>query len=147
MISCPNGITALSHLHKLFNSHSLVLDVAGKGRNEADELLVIANADAQTTIHDWLSARGDEPGPLFVSFSPRSRGSRLSMRAIRGIVKAAYKAAGVRGKRKTTHSLRHTAITKAIHNGPWSYPASVDIEGLESVVVRARALSYWIGDT
>ncbi len=22
MISCPNGITALSHLHKLFNSHS-----------------------------------------------------------------------------------------------------------------------------
>jgi len=95
----------------------LVLDVAGKGRNEAYELLVIVNADAQIAIHDWLSTRGDEPGPLFVSFSPSSRGGRLSLRAIRGILKAAYKAAGVRGRGKTTHSLRHTAITKAIHNG------------------------------
>ena len=103
----------------------LVLDVAGKGRNEADELLVIANAAAQSALHGWLAILGNlvqptrlgELGPLFVSLSQRSRGKRLSLRAIRGIVKAAYKAAGVRGAGKSTHSLRHSAITKAISNG------------------------------
>ncbi len=35
MISCPNGITALSHLHKLFNSHSLGSDLPYN--NDPDE--------------------------------------------------------------------------------------------------------------
>jgi len=56
-------------------------------------------------------------GALFTSLSNRGRDERLSLRAIRGIVKAAYKAAGVVGKNKTTHSLRHTAITTAVKRG------------------------------
>jgi site-specific recombinase XerD len=100
----------------------LVLAVTGKGRAEADELIVIAHPDAEAALHDWLSARGNDPstgsgGPLFVSLSNRGRDERLSLRAIRGIVKAAYKAAGVAGKNKTTHSLRHTAITTAVKRG------------------------------
>ena len=95
----------------------LVLAVTGKGRSEADELIVIAHPDAEATIHDWQSARGNEAGPLFVSLSNRARNERLSLRAIRGIVKAAYKDAGVVGQNKTTHSLRHTAITTAVKRG------------------------------
>jgi len=95
----------------------LVLAVQGKGRSEADELIVIAHPDAEAALHDWQSARGSESGPLFVSLSNRARNERLSLRAIRGIVKAAFKAAGVVGKNKTTHSLRHTAITTAVKRG------------------------------
>ena len=97
-------------------SGRLVLYVTGKGHNEADEIVVIGNPKAENAMHDWLSERGDQAGPLFISFSDRSNGERLGLRAIRGIVKAYYKVAGVRGN-KTTHSLRHTAISKAIMNG------------------------------
>lgn len=94
------------------DSGRLVLAVTGKGRQEADEVIVIAHPDAEAAMRDWLATRGSEAGPLFVSLSNRARNERLSLRTIRGTVKAAYKAAGVVGKNKTTHSLRHSAITK-----------------------------------
>ncbi|RLC75123.1 MAG: hypothetical protein DRI81_12630 [Chloroflexi bacterium] len=59
---------------------------------------------------------GDD-APLFVSLSNRTRGNRLTTRAIRAIVKDRYAQAGVVGNRKTTHSLRHSAITNAIRRG------------------------------
>jgi integrase/recombinase XerD len=95
----------------------LVLDVRGKGRQEKDELLVIAHPDAESAVRDWLGERGSAAGPLFVSLSHRSHGARLSLMTIRYIVKSHFKAAGVRGDRKTTHSLRHTAITSAVKHG------------------------------
>jgi integrase/recombinase XerC len=42
---------------------------------------------------------------------------RLTTRAIRGVVMDAYKLAGIVGERKTTHSLRHTAISNILRNG------------------------------
>lgn len=98
-------------------SGQLVLYVQGKGRDEKDELIVIDNPDAANAIHEWLAVRDYQPGPLFVSLSDRSHGDRLSLRAIRGLVKHYYKAAGVLGKSKTTHSLRHAAISNAIRHG------------------------------
>lgn len=95
----------------------LVLHVRGKGRAEADEIIVLAHPDAEAAVHDWLAARGDEAGPLFVALGNRSRGDRLSLRAIREVVKSAYRAAGVHGKGKTAHSLRHSAITNAVRHG------------------------------
>lgn len=95
----------------------LVLAVLGKGHTEKDELLVITNPELETALHDWLAVRGDKPGPLFTSFSPRNKDGRLSLSAIRRLVKGEYKRAGVRGDKKTTHSLRHTAITNAIRHG------------------------------
>ena len=53
---------------------------------------------------------------MFVSYSDRPNGGRLSRRAIRGIIKGYFITAGVHGN-KTTHSLRHTAITSAIRHG------------------------------
>jgi integrase len=95
----------------------LVLRVQGKGRIEADELVVITHAPLADALYAWLAIRGAVEGALFVSLSDRSQQRRLSTRAIRAIVKRAYTAAGVVGKRKTTHSLRHTAISTAIRNG------------------------------
>jgi integrase/recombinase XerD len=94
----------------------LVLFVTGKGHAEADSMVVIANPAAENALYDWLATRGNQPGPLFTSLSDRSNGQRLSLRALRGMVKHYFGLAGVRGN-KTTHSLRHTAISKAILNG------------------------------
>ncbi|MBI5032472.1 MAG: tyrosine-type recombinase/integrase [Chloroflexi bacterium] len=94
-----------------------MLNVRGKGRAEKDEVLVIAHPDAESAMRDWFATRGDDAGALFVSFSNRSRGERLSLRSIRDTVKRYYKSAGVRGYRKTTHSLWHTAITNAVKHG------------------------------
>jgi site-specific recombinase XerD len=95
----------------------LVLYVQGKGRDEKDELIVLAHPAVEEAIHDWLAGRGESPGALFVSLSNNGLGKRLSLRSIRRIVKRAYRLAGVRGEGKTSHSLRHTAITSAIRHG------------------------------
>jgi len=99
----------------------LILEVQGKGRQEADEIAVIPFGQEQV-IRDWLAHRlrletHTPDDALFVSLSNRTRGQRLTTRAIRWMVKSRYREAGVVGKGKTTHSLRHTAITNAIRHG------------------------------
>ncbi len=98
-------------------SGHLVLNVQGKGREEKDEVLVLVNPAVENALHDWLVQRGDRPGPLFTSLSHRAAGERLSLRSIRRMVKEYYRLAGVRGDDKTTHSLRHSAITSAVRHG------------------------------
>lgn len=92
---------------------ALVLYVQGKGRTEKDESLVLHSV-AEAAMLEWLAERGQKPGPLFTSFSDRSDGGRLSRRSIRGLIKGYFISAGIHSDRKTTHSLRHTAITKAL---------------------------------
>ena len=105
----------LKDLHT--NGNKMTLDVTGKGHVESDELVVIENPDAQEALYDWFAARGRQPGAIFTSLSDRSYGHPLSLQAIRAIVKGYMKAAGIQSDRKTTHSLRHTAITSAIRHG------------------------------
>ena len=92
----------------------LVLQVQGKGHSEKDDMVVLTH-EAECALRDWMAIRGKESGPLFTSLSNFSRGERLSRRAMRAIVKRYFDLAGIRGN-KTTHSLRHTAITNAIRN-------------------------------
>ncbi len=107
--------------HLKTQGERLVLEVQGKGRLEADEVVVVPRHE-EKALRAWLAHRltfcehaaGD---PLFISLSNRSRGQRLALRSIRGMVKERYRAAGVVGERKTTHSLRHSAITNAIRQG------------------------------
>ena len=80
-------------------------------------MIVIDNPAAAGALHDWLSVRGDQPGSLFLSLSDRSHGARLSLRALRHLIKGYYLAAGVLGKDKTAHSLRHAAISNALRHG------------------------------
>ena len=95
----------------------LVLYVLGKGHTEKDELVVISDA-AERPLMDWIAERKQDPGPLFVSLSLNNLNGRLTTRAIRGIVKNYMRLAGVVGlERKSTHSLRHTAVTNAILHG------------------------------
>ena len=99
----------------------LILKVQRKGRREADDVVVIPRSQ-ELAIRTWLAERiafadHGERDPLFISLSNRSQGGRLSTRAIRGMVKARYRQAGVVGNRKTSHSLRHSAITNAIRHG------------------------------
>lgn len=97
----------------------LVLNVQGKGHLEADELAIIPISQ-EPVLRAWISERkrlNDVGKALFVSLSNRTQGQRLSVRAIRNIIKSRYELAGVFGDAKTTHSLRHTAITQAIKNG------------------------------
>jgi site-specific recombinase XerD len=106
----------IEHLRTL--GERLVLDVWGKGRAEPDEIVVIPVAQ-EGVLRAWVARRASiEPASpaLFVSLSRRSKGARLSTRGIRYLVKSRFERAGVVGK-KTTHSLRHTAITAAILGG------------------------------
>lgn len=96
-------------------SGRLVLMVQGKGRTEKDEPLILVS-EAAKAIRDWLGVHPKMTGALFVSLSDRSRGERLSRSATREILKRYFKAAGIVGN-KTTHSLRHTAITNALRHG------------------------------
>jgi integrase/recombinase XerD len=99
----------------------LTLDVQGKGHTEKDAYVIIPMR-AEGTVRAWLSHRttfknAGPDAPLFISLSNRSRGERLALRSIRYLVKTHYHDAGVAGSTKTTHSLRHSAITNAIRNG------------------------------
>ncbi len=93
-----------------------VLWVQGKGRDEADEYVVIPAA-AEPYIRRWLAVWPVASGPLFVSLSRRSHGRRLSRKGIREAIKGRFAAVGITEHTKTTHSLRHSAISAAIRNG------------------------------
>ena len=93
-----------------------VLWLRGKGSLDKDDFVVLSPI-AEEVILDWLSIHPHSKGALFVSFANRNRGKRLSLRSIRQIVKERYIEAGVVGSTKTTHSLRHSAISTAIRNG------------------------------
>ena len=54
--------------------------------------------------------------PVLSSLSDRTRGKRLSTVALRHLVKGYMTAAGIQGN-KSTHSLRHSAISKVIQRG------------------------------
>jgi len=94
----------------------MILEVQGKGHTEADEIVIIPR-DQEGVLRAWITCLKGTEGPLFISLSNRSSGARLSLRAIRDMVKTRYNLAGVVGDKKTTHSLRHSAITSAIRNG------------------------------
>jgi len=97
----------------------MVLWVQGKGHREADEYVVIPR-EQERIIRAWLAERakyGNAEPALFISLSHRNCGERLTTRAIRNLVKDHYHKAGIYDDTKTTHSLRHSAITSAIRHG------------------------------
>lgn len=95
-----------------------ILWVQGKGETGKDDFVVLPE-QAERMLSEWMAQRpdGDDEDPLFISTSPRNRGARLSRHAIRTMVKRRMDAAGIVSDRKSTHSLRHSAISSAIRNG------------------------------
>lgn len=97
-----------------------VLWIQGKGRDEADEF-VLLTAETLQPLQAYLQARGRAflrpDAPLFCSESDRNYSEPLTTRSISRIVKEALKRAGLDNSRLTAHSMRHTAITLAVLGG------------------------------
>lgn len=90
-----------------------VVFIRGKGHVDQDDFVVVEHPAVWSALSTWLAERGEHHGPLFTSDSPRNRGERLNVRSVKRIVVDAMRTAGVkRSGRITSHSLRHTAITK-----------------------------------
>lgn len=93
-----------------------ILEIQGKGRGEADDLIVVS-PELEDILSAWIAVipSGDNPrAPLFPSLSRRSAGEPLSTSAIRRMVKERLRNIGIREARKSTHSLRHAAISAVI---------------------------------
>lgn len=122
----PRGRRDLALLHLLYDlglrrGEAVSLDLAdveltrgalwirGKGRGEKS--LLILPARTLDALARWLLLRGQDPGPLFLSFDHAHKGDgRLTAGHVYKIVRARGETVGIRAR---PHGLRHTAITEA----------------------------------
>lgn len=90
------------------------LYVQGKAHEEKDDYVTV-EPHVWDAISDYLDARGchDRNAPLFsaVKSNAKPGGGRLTEPSISRVIKRAMVAAGYDSRRKTAHSLRHSAIT------------------------------------
>jgi len=95
-----------------------VLYVQGKGKSSKSNY-VLLTPEALAPIEAYLASRGGaaDTEPLFTSAANKNNGERLTTRSISRIIKTAMLDSGINSKRKTAHSLRHSAITYAILAG------------------------------
>ena len=96
-----------------------ILLLQGKGKAEAGDYIVIV-PELEEILSHWLAyhPKGSDPkAPLFCSLSRRTYGEALSSSGIRRMVKERFREAGIRDLSKTTHSLRHSAISAVIRGG------------------------------
>ncbi len=100
-----------------------MLAVQGKGRTSKDALATLPWEAAQALERylAWRKKNYGEPlepaSPLLLSIGNRTRGERLSARAIREVVNTHLVAAGVKRKNITPLSLRHTAARRMADAG------------------------------
>lgn len=92
-----------------------VLMVLGKGREE--KVVAELPPKVEAAIRAYWKKAGIKNGPAFQSTSNNSKGGRISTRTVSKIAKEVLKAAGYDSPALTAHSLRHTAVTNAIHEG------------------------------
>jgi|SoiMethySBSTD1v2_1073268.scaffolds.fasta_scaffold335201_2 integrase/recombinase XerC len=85
------------------------LRVLGKGRKER---IVPFGGPAARALENWLSVRGESPGPLFTN----ARGGRLGTRSIHAIVRRSARQAGIT-RRVSPHTLRHSFATHLLDRG------------------------------
>jgi integrase/recombinase XerC len=87
--------------------------VLGKGKGEKSKLTL--PGPTRAALDAWLGARGDAPGPLFLSLDPAGKGTgRLTGGGLYAIVRRLGEGAGLRAR---PHGLRHTSITAALDAG------------------------------
>lgn len=96
-----------------------ILLLQGKGKAEAEDYSVVV-PELEEILSHWLAfhPKGSDPkAPLFCSLSRRTYGEPLSSSGIRRMVKERFREAGIRDLSKSTHSLRHSAISAVIRGG------------------------------
>jgi integrase len=105
----------------------MILWVLGKGRTGKEEYVVLP-VPAEEALRDWLAVRpGPKTGAIFTSLQGERKGirivrrgwkqKRIELNTLREMVIDRMKRLGMKTPRKSTHSLRHSAITNAIRNG------------------------------
>jgi integrase/recombinase XerC len=88
--------------------------IVGKGKSEKTN--VTLNAPTSSALADWVAARGEWPGPLFVRLD-RAAGPGHPTRLDAGNAARASKALGLRAgvaRGTNPHGLRHQGITRAL---------------------------------
>jgi integrase/recombinase XerC/integrase/recombinase XerD len=99
-----------------------VLWVRGKGRDDKDAFVVITE-EVLEPIRSYLRARKSisTSMPLFASLSDRNHGKRLTTHSLSRMIKQRLHFAGIKTRRITAHSLRHTFGVLAIQAGASLY--------------------------
>jgi integrase/recombinase XerC len=88
--------------------------VAIIGKGKAEKLPVTLNTPTAAALDDWIAARGDGPGPLFVRLDRAAdRPTRLDAGNVARVAKDLGRRAGV-ARGTNPHGLRHQGITRAL---------------------------------
>ncbi len=96
-----------------------VLYIQGKGRDSKDDIVILTEETLEP-LRAYISMRGQgvrDNSPLFISHSDRNYGGRLTTRSISRIVKDKLSVSGLKDRRLSAHSLRHTAVTFSLIGG------------------------------
>jgi integrase/recombinase XerC/integrase/recombinase XerD len=94
------------------------LFVQGKGRDSKDEFSVLTEKTLKPIL-DYLQTRNNPKPeePLFISYSDRNAGQRLTTRTLSAIAKYYLREIGLNSKFITCHSFRHFFVTFALQGG------------------------------
>jgi integrase/recombinase XerC len=120
-------LLALDAEHVEWNAEGapIALLVRGKGYRDRERLTLPPKSRA--ALSAWLTARGTEPGPLFIALDPgagragrggraRPLDGRLTGEGVARILASLARPAGV-AARVRPHGIRHTAITAVLDGG------------------------------
>ncbi len=89
------------------------VSIVGKGRTEPERLTLPPKP--REALREWIAARGEEPGPLFVRLDPGSgaAGERLTGDSVCRMVRRLSRRAGLSAEARP-HGLRHQGITRLL---------------------------------
>jgi integrase/recombinase XerC len=86
--------------------------IIGKGKTEREWITI--STQAKDALVNWIAARGDEPGPLFIRLDPAATGiERITGDSVNRIVAKLGQKSGLKRKVRA-HGLRHQGITRAL---------------------------------
>jgi integrase/recombinase XerC len=86
--------------------------IVGKGKTEREWLTI--STQAKAALVQWIAARGDEPGPLFIRLDPAATGiERIMGDSVNRIVNKLGAKSGL-ARKVRAHGLRHQGITRAL---------------------------------
>jgi integrase/recombinase XerC len=95
-----------------FDQHGKRLSILGKGRRERK--WVELPAGTVQAIQEWLTVRGNDPGPLFTNLDRRTKRARLTGAGLYKIVRGLGEDVGIKTR---PHGIRHATITQRIASG------------------------------
>lgn len=94
-----------------------------KGSHEKTHDFIVLSEKGLESIHNYLAERNNlqDYQPLFISYSRNNFGKRMNTISMSEIIKQSLNNIGLKDKRYTAHSLRHTAGVMALKNNAGEY--------------------------